>query len=187
MGCIKAIFWLAILGVIAGVILMFSGVIDVAATTPHNPVTEFVLSTTMDNSVRYHAKGIEAPPLDNHAMIQEGFSHYHEMCEACHLAPGIDPTEISQGLLPAPPDLKEAAEEWAPAELFWVIKNGVKMTGMPAWGPTHSDDKLWAIVAFVKKLPETTAAQYAEMERAAGPDQHDGDEQTHEHTALPEN
>jgi mono/diheme cytochrome c family protein len=110
-------------------------------------------------------------------MIMEGFRHYREMCVGCHLAPGVDATEIREGLLPKPPRLQKAVEEWTPEELFWITKNGVKMTGMPAWGPTHSDAKIWAIVAFLEKLPHMTAAQYQEMNRAAG--EGEGDE--HEH------
>ncbi len=159
---------------------MFSGVINVAATEPHSPLTEFILGTTMDNSVRYHAQGISTPSLEDPAMITEGFSHYREMCVACHLAPGVDSTELHKGLMPEPPDLKDAAEEWKPAELFWVIKNGVKMTGMPAWGPTHSDDKLWAIVAFVKKLPHMTAEQYQELDRTVGPEEDEDAGGTHQ-------
>jgi len=170
MSCLKAFFWLLVVGLIAGVILMFSGVINVAATEPHSPLTEFILNTTMDNSVRYHAQGISTPSLEDPALIKEGFSHYREMCVGCHLAPGVETTELRKGLVPEPPDLKEAAEEWKPAELFWVIKNGVKMTGMPAWGPTHSDDKLWAIVAFVKKLPQMTVEQYQALDRTVGPE-----------------
>ena len=79
--------------------------------------------------------------------------------------------------MPEPPELQETVEEWKPAELFWVIKNGVKMTGMPAWGPTHSDEKIWAIVAFLEKLPQMTADQYEEMDQRAGPDE--GDEHQH--------
>ena len=88
MGCIKGFFWLLVIAIIAGVVVMYSGVIDVAATNPHNPVTEFVLGTTMDNSVRYHAKGISTPSLEDPEMVKEGFSRYREMCVACHLAPG---------------------------------------------------------------------------------------------------
>ncbi len=169
MGCIKGFFWLLVIAMIAGVVVMYSGVIDVAATNPHNPVTEFVLGTTMDNSVRYHAKGLSTPSLEDPEMVKEGFSRYREMCVACHLAPGVDSTEIRKGLMPEPPKLQEAVEEWKPAELFWVIKYGVKMTGMPAWGPTHSNDKIWTIVAFLEKLPHMTAEQYEEMDRTAGP------------------
>ena len=177
MNCIKGFLGLLLLAVVAGVIVMFSGVINVAATNPHNAMTEMVLSTTMDNSVRYHAKGITAPLLDDERMVMAGFRHYREMCVGCHLAPGVNSTEIRKGLLPEPPKLQKAVEEWKPAELFWVIKNGVKMTGMPAWGPTHSDEKIWTMVAFLEKLPHMTAEQYKEMDKMAGPgeDDEDGD------------
>ncbi|MGB7932011.1 MAG: cytochrome c, partial [Gammaproteobacteria bacterium] len=180
MKCIKGFLWLAIIALIAGVVVMLSGVINVAATNPHHPVTRFILSTTMDNSVRAHARGITAPPLDDARMVMEGFRHYREMCVECHLAPGITSTEISEGLMPRPPRLQDEVEEWKPEELFWVTKNGVKMSGMPAWGPTHSDAKIWAIVAFLEKLPHMTAEQYQEMDRTAGAGE--GDE--HDHAAA---
>ncbi len=185
MNCIKGFLGLVLIAVIVGVIVMYSGVVNVAATNPHNPITAMVLSTTMDNSVRAHAKGINTPALEDKQMIMEGFHHYREMCVDCHLAPGISSSEISAGLMPAPPVLQEAVEEWQPAELFWVIKNGVKMTGMPAWGPTHSDEKIWAIVAFLEKLPAMTAEQYQEMDKMAG--QVDEDEDGgHDHGDEPD-
>lgn len=180
MKCIKGILWLVVIAFISGVAVMFSGLIDVAATKPHDPVTGFILNTTMESSVRAHAKGISAPSLDDPGMITEGFRHYREMCVDCHLAPGVEATEISEGLMPRPPRLQKAVEEWTPEELFWVTKNGVKMTGMPAWGPTHSDAKIWAIVAFLEKLPHMTAEQFREMDRTAG--EGEGDE--HEHAGA---
>ena len=177
MGCIRAIFGLGIVAVAAGFVVMYSGIFNIAATDPHTPLVQYVLSTTMDNSVRHHAKGIAVPPLDNPDMIMEGFRHYREMCVMCHLAPGVKATEIHKGLLPEPPELYKTADEWKPNELFWIVKNGVKMTGMPAWGPTHSDQKIWAIVAFLEKLPHMNAAQYKEMDKQAGPG--DGDEHDH--------
>ena len=178
MNFIKGLLGLAVLAIIAGLVVMLSGVINVAATNPHNPITALILDTTMDNSVRHHAKGITAPPLDDAKMVMEGFRHYREMCVGCHLAPGINSSEIRKGLLPEPPKLQEAVDDWKPNELFWIIKNGVKMTGMPAWGPTHSDQKIWAIVAFLEKLPHMTAEQYKEMDKMAGPDE-DDDEHHH--------
>ena len=176
----KGLLGLLVVAVVVGLVVMFSGVIDVGATNPHNPITQFVLSTTMDNSVRAHAKGIAAQPLDDPKMIMEGFRHYREMCVGCHLAPGIDSTEISEGLMPRPPKLQEAVEEWTPEELFWVTKHGVKMTGMPAWGPTHSDAKIWDIVAFLEKLPHMTAEQYQEMDRTVGA----GEDDEHRDSAV---
>ena len=186
MKCIIGFLWLAVIVLFAGVVVMFSGLINVAATNPHHPVTDFILSTTMDHSVRAHAKGITAPPLDDTRMVREGFRHYREMCVDCHLAPGINTTEISEGLMPRPPRLQEEVEEWTPEELFWVTKNGIKMTGMPAWGSTHSDARIWAIVAFLEQLPQMTAEQYQEMDRTAGAESGDEDhpaasEAVHDH------
>ena len=176
MNCIKGLWGLIVIAIIAGLVVMFSGIVDVGATNRHNALTRFVLHTTMENSVRHHAKGIKVPPLDNPDMVMVGFRHYREMCVGCHLAPGKTTSEIRQGLTPEPPKLKEEVEDWKPNELFWVIKNGVKMTAMPAWGPTHSDDKIWAMVAFLEKLPDMTAAQYREMGQVAGPGEGDEDE-----------
>lgn len=171
MEIVKGLLGLAVLAIVGGLVVIFSGVINVGATNPHNALTNFVLHTAMENSVRHHAKDIQAPPLEDPDMVMDGFRHYREMCVGCHLAPGIKNSEIRQGLMPQPPKLQDEVEEWQPNELFWVIKNGVKMTGMPAWGPTHSDDKIWAMVAFLEKLPDMTAAQYKEMDKQAGPDE----------------
>ena len=92
------------------------------------------------------------------------------MCEHCHGAPGINRREWAEGILPQPPHLVEAAAEWTPAEVFWLVKHGVKMTAMPAFGPTHNDEALWNITAFVKQLPAMTKPQY---ERLAGSEAHE--------------
>jgi mono/diheme cytochrome c family protein len=81
----------------------------------------------------------------------------------------MESSEIRKGLVPQPPKLQKSARRWTPSELFWIIKNGVKMTAMPAWGPTHSAEKIWSMVAFLQKLPDMTPVQYKEMDRQAGP------------------
>lgn len=179
MKCIKAFIIIIILGMGAGLGLMYSGVINVAATNPHSALVDWALSNASDNSIHFHAKGIKAPFVNDAVMVHAGFRHYREMCVHCHLAPGIKSSEIRKGLMPQPPKLQEAAEEWTPAELFWVIKNGIKMTGMPAWGPTHSDKKIWEIVAFVKQLPKMTTAQYKAMDAASGPDPDEETDHSH--------
>src|SRR3546814_3659258 len=94
------------------------------------------------------------------SMVQKGGRYFQKGCQTCHGAPGVARSEIGQGLRPSPPDLSEHARNWSPAELFWIVKNGLKMTGMPAWRPTHSDEDLWAIVAFLMKLPQLSAEEY---------------------------
>lgn len=151
-----------VLAIVCGTILLFitSGVYSVAATYPDKTAVAWVLSNTMDNSVHRHARDIKVPTLDDPTMIREGAKEYHEMCVVCHGAPGVPIGHIGRGLNPDPPKLTEAASDWKSNELFWITKNGVRMSGMPAWGKTHSDKEIWSIVAFVRKLPSMTPAQY---------------------------
>jgi mono/diheme cytochrome c family protein len=145
---------------ILGVIFIYSGIYNVSAANPENRITKWVLSTTSDNSVEHYSKNISVPNLNDPEIIKEGFSRYKEMCESCHGAPGKKETELAKGLNPHAPNLSRSGEEMNSEELFWVTKNGIKMTGMPAWGKTHPDDKLWSIVAAVKKLHETSPEEY---------------------------
>lgn len=141
--------------------LIYSGVINVAATEPHHPVVRWLLQTAKIYSVQHHAPlDVKPPDLNEPSLIQEGSQHYRETCVTCHGAPGIQPSQVGKGLRPAPPELAKGMHPWSDAELFWIIENGIKMTGMPALGPSHSDAELWAIVAFVKKLRKMTAEEY---------------------------
>ena len=144
---------------------VYSGIYDVSASQPDNAVMRWLLVTARDRSIERRAADITVPPLDDPSLIQEGFEHYHEMCTGCHLAPGLDSSEIREGLNPQPPVLAKAVPGLSPAQLFWVIKNGVKMTGMPAWGTSHSDQMIWAMVAFLEQLPHMTPAEYRAMEK----------------------
>jgi mono/diheme cytochrome c family protein len=184
MNCFKGFVVLLVVAAAAALVTAYSGIIDVGATNPHSPFTRWLLNTTMERSVRVHARGIKTPPLDDPQMVMNGFRHYREMCVGCHLAPGLSATEIRKGLMPGAPALQEAVDEWTPAELFWIIKNGVKMTGMPAWGATHSHQELWAIVAFLEKLPHMSAEQYDAMDKAAGPGEGGGSDD-HAHGVEP--
>ena len=140
--------------------LMYTGAYDVSAMKQESSLTQWATSTMMDHSVRRQAAGIEAPGLDDSAMIAIGFDHYSEMCVTCHGSPADGRSEAGQGLNPPAPDLSEAAADWTPAELYWIIKNGITMTGMPAFGPTHDERELWSMVAFVRRLPGMSAEQY---------------------------
>jgi mono/diheme cytochrome c family protein len=144
-------------------IFVYSGLYNVAATAAHFPFTAWVLSTTMDHSVERHARGIQAPELNDPAKVALGYAHYNDMCAVCHGGPGLPRSEIAQGLNPAAPDLAEAADDWTPAQLFWIVKFGVKMSGMPAFQTTHTDDEIWAIVALVKRLPKLSPQEFGKM------------------------
>ncbi len=154
----------------AGALLCIrSGDYNISTTNHDNALVNRALATVMRHSVQTHAAGITAPPLADPAMIRLGFDHYDEMCVSCHGAPGIEPDEISEGLWPKAPNLAKIVRSWTPAELFWITKNGVKFTAMPGWGPSHTDPMIWAMVAFMEKLPTLSAADYKEMKEQAGP------------------
>lgn len=175
--------WLGVgvgLGVVASgialllivLIVAYTGVYNVAATEDHTSLARWTFETTMRNSVESRANNIEVPPSIGD--VTAGAAEYKSMCEHCHAGPGAEQAGWARGMLPRPPHLVEHASEWAPNQVFWIVKHGLKMTGMPAFGPTHDDQALWDITAFVKQLPGMTAQEYAAFERGHGGDQDSG-------------
>jgi mono/diheme cytochrome c family protein len=165
----RVVVWIVVvvaIVVLAGLYVMYSGVYNISALKPHGGLVEWMAGTTSDNSVRYHAKGIAVPPLGSSAQITEGFLHFQEMCVVCHGAPGELPGEIGVGLYPKPPDLHEAISDWTPAQIYWILANGFKDTGMPAFSPTHNDEALWAMTSFAMLLPNMSPAQYDSIKTA---------------------
>jgi len=151
----------------AGIAFIYSGLFNVSATYPDKHIVAWVMGKTMDQSVHRHAADIVAPDLNDPKMIQLGLSHYRSLCIECHGAPGVEIGATGKGLNPDPPELTEAAADWKPNELFWITKNGVRMTGMPAWGPSQSDKDIWAIIAFTRKLPTMTKEEYQKLSEQA--------------------
>ena len=166
----KALVLWALLLAAALAVFVFSGAYDVGADVPHWGVTSELLEFSRDRSIEAHAGGIKPPNLEDPRLIAIGAEHYSEMCTGCHLAPGMEETEIRQGLYPVPPRL---AEPWPsdPVEEFWVIKHGLKFTAMPAWGKTHDDETIWGLVAFLHKLQGMTPEQYSAITAGAS-DEH---------------
>jgi len=161
---------LAVQGIIVAIVLYF-GLYDGAASRPHAKIVRWFLSTMMDRSVERHARGIQAP---GQASVEEGASHYSHMCVLCHGGPGVERSEIGQGLNPRPPDLMRSMTDWSPEETYWIIKNGVKMTGMPAFGSTHTEEQLWALAYFAKQLPQLSPAQYQDLLAKTGSSKQSG-------------
>jgi mono/diheme cytochrome c family protein len=184
MKVIWTIFIFIIIVIVGFFIFIYMGKYDVAATKPHTKLTEFILNTATEQSIRSHADGVTVPSLDDQSMVKTGFNHYKEMCVGCHGAPGVKPSEIGKGLYPEPPELADTIDELSSEELYWISKNGIKMTGMPAFGPSHSDEELWSIVAFLKKLPDLTAEEYqamVEKEKAENHEHEHGNDHEHHH------
>jgi len=157
-GAIASVFWF--------------GVYDISATDQHLAPTYWLLDTGMRRAVVRRAKRIEVPPLDDAGKIARGAEHYRGLCAPCHGAPGVAPEAFALGLLPVPANLTHTARTWRPAELFWTIKQGIKMTGMPAWAFRMNDDEIWAIVAFLRVMPALAPEDYRRMaERTAASSQ----------------
>lgn len=142
---------------------VYSGLYNVAATDPHWGIVYKVLETVRVRSVMAHARGIEVPSnLKDEATVVMGTDHFAAHCAVCHGAPGVPRGDIAHGLYPPPPDLAQSVAQLTPSELFWVVKNGLKMTGMPSW-KDHSDAELWSTVAFMLRLPGMTEEEYGKL------------------------
>lgn len=151
---------------------IYFGIYNVAADAPHSPPVYALLDGLRDRSIAARASAIH-PPADLAAAkrVAAGAGLYGEMCASCHLGPGVQPSELSQGLYPQAPELAKGSKLGS-AEQFWIIKHGIKLSAMPAWGKTHSDALIWDMVAFVQKLPGMSAEQYRALVTNA-PEGHD--------------
>ena len=162
---------LALLAV-AGIVFAYSGGFDVAASSPHYAFVRWLFNASMKHSVIARATVDEPPPFTD-KMTRVGFQHYAEMCTTCHGAPGMERSEIGKGLNPQAPALSNEVKAWTPQQLFWIIKHGVRMTGMPSFGATHDDDEVWSIVAFIEKLAGMSPEQYRRMKQELSADDHE--------------
>ncbi len=161
--------FLAILGLIGAAVYFFGGYHSVAATREDPGIVKWMLGQIRTASVARHATDRPPMSLDDPAVVREGARAYAVRgCPACHGAPGVNWEKYSEGMRPYPPDLKEVAKEREPQQLFWVIRNGINMSGMPGFALIEVPDReLWTIAAFVKKLPGVSEAGLQDLERAA--------------------
>jgi len=161
----------AVVLIVAALVFVYTGAFDIAADTPHSQPVYWVLQKVRQRSITARANDPVPNDLGDPKRISSGAAQYAEMCSSCHLAPGMQRSEISRGLYPRAPELRRGSS-LTPAEEFWVIKHGIKMSGMPAWGETHDDAILWDVVAFLRKFPQLTAEEYATLVKNA-PKSHD--------------
>lgn len=175
----------ALLGILISlavpVIVIASGVINFAATVkPSNTEAAFA-KFAVGRSMAWRVSNQANPHQGDELAISAGFHHYADTCLPCHGAPGVPPKEFAKGLNPAAPKLSDSLNKLSDAQIFWIIKNGIRMTGMPALGPTHSDADIWKIVAFVRYLPGLTDEEKSELRSALGSGhQHDQPHETGE-------
>jgi len=153
---------LGLVGAVAAGVFFFGGFYDVAGAAPDLGVVRWALIQVRMASIGRHADEQSPAGFDVPAKIQEGARSFATIgCVNCHGAPGVKWAKFSEGLHPDPPDLKDLVNDRTPAQLFWVIKNGINMTGMPSFALAGAkDEELWSIVAFVKKLPDISESDY---------------------------
>jgi mono/diheme cytochrome c family protein len=164
--------FIGLLAIIAAVVLagyFFGGFYNVAATAEDPAPVASALIRVRTAAIARRAHDRPPPGFDDPGTIQNGARQYAKQgCSNCHGAPGVEWSKFSEGLNPGPPDLKEIANEREPGALFWVVKNGIRMTGMPSFGKAGvADSEIWQIVAFVKKLPGVSEADYKSWTAAA--------------------
>jgi len=156
---------------LGGIAFIYSGLFDVSARWQDPMLVKWVLVTTRERSLDARKDKVKVPDnLDDQTVIMAGFKHYRRMCVICHRVPGLAPSELSRGLNPPPPNFAHLKEDDVdPPEYFLIIRNGIRMTAMPAWGVTHSDEDIWSIIGFLSQLPNMTPAQYEAMDKKVGP------------------
>ena len=163
MRILAAIGTLAVLAGIAGAVFFFGGFYSIAATQNDPGVVAAALIRVRTASIRHFATDRPPASYGDAATVQDGARAFAARgCANCHGGPGVGWAKFSEGLNPGPPDLKEVAPGLTPAEVFWVVKSGIRMTGMPSFGAIGTpDDEVWKITAFVKALPQVSDKDYA--------------------------
>ena len=161
---VKTLLVLAGLGAVGGTATVAFGLYDVSARLGHVPGLSWVLNTTFRNSVDLYTDERRPMPELTAGMVRLGARHYDASCKVCHARPGEPRSATTLAMVPAPPHITEAVEDWTPREFHWIVQEGVKMSGMPYW-PAEREDEAWAMVAFLQEVGEMSAQDYLELTR----------------------
>jgi len=155
-----------VLAGIAALLVIERGWFDATATAPHSAAVAWAVHHAFINSVKRDAGREQAPPAFTQDQVDAGFRMYERDCVMCHGGPATARAAWVSGMKPTPPFLLDAARRWTPAQLHWIVGQGVKMTGMPAWSETRSDADIWNVVAFLDALSRMSPATYLDMRAA---------------------
>jgi mono/diheme cytochrome c family protein/cytochrome c551/c552 len=166
---LTAVVTLALAGLLIALgatIFIRAGWYNVGAVVEHWQVTFSLMQRAMRYSVQHHARDIVAPPFTE-AVVRRGAVVYRDQCLQCHGAPGVAPDGIGLSMQPQPGPLVHMMQRWRPPEVYWIVRNGIKMSGMPAWQYRLSDDDLWAVTALIERLPQLSPQDYTALVAAA--------------------
>jgi mono/diheme cytochrome c family protein len=165
----KALLIFLTLSLLAGAAFIYSGLFDPAADAPHSRPVYWVMENLRHRGIETRVSDIQVPDLSDAALIRAGAGNYDAMCAGCHLKPGLADSEMHRGLYPKPPALATMARPTRPDHAFWIVKHGIKASGMPAWGKSMDDQTIWGMVAFLQNLPNLTPEAYHEaVEQSEG-------------------
>lgn len=170
----------AVLAAAAGGAVLALGLPSFAADEPHAGAVTSLIAFARERSIARAADHLDIPTdLASADRVRRGAGNYEAMCVGCHLSPGVADSEIRKGLYPAPPNLASAGQEGsdstADARRFWIVKHGIKGSGMPAWSKGGMDDAaVWDLVAFLRVLPGMSAEGYRSRVEASGGHAHAG-------------
>jgi mono/diheme cytochrome c family protein len=168
-------------------VLIFTGMFSMGAINKPSQIETKAGTWAWLTSAKKNAPTMKNPYTTD-ITLEDGMDHYKENCVVCHGAPGVEKSEIGKGLNPPAPVLDAPiVQQRTDGEIFWIIKNGIRMTGMPAFGPTHSDEEVWKLVQFVRHIPQLTAKEKEELSKATEEEEHhhgkeEGEEHQHEHS-----
>ena len=153
-----------LLGALGAALFVASGFYNIGADDHHTKATLTLITQLRDRSIQARLGSIQPQLAATPAMIQSGAGHYTALCVGCHLAPGVTKSDLRSGLYPHPPNLAQEDIQES-RRTFWIIKHGIKMSAMPAWGKTLDDAAIWDVVAFVRKMPGMTPEDYQGLAR----------------------
>lgn len=152
----------------AGAAILYTGAFPVSAQAAHTPAVRWLLHTAKDRGISAGARQVPPAPELTDAMARAAAGPFAQTCAHCHGAPGVARADFAGHMRPEPPELSHAAEHMGPRELYWVVTHGLRMTGMPAFGPLLGDDEVWNLVALVNRLPTLSPRDFgAWVEEAA--------------------
>jgi cytochrome c553 len=155
-------------GLALGAVFVLSGVYNVAASVRHFDITNKLIRLTLRRSIDMHSTFVKVPDVDDADLVRLGARHFANGCQPCHSAPGSRQNPIAAGMYPSAPPLGAKVDNWEQDELFWIVRHGLKFTGMPQWVGDGRDDEVWAVVAFLRELPGMSEQRYNELAGAAG-------------------
>jgi cytochrome c553 len=160
--------WLTVGGMATGALIVAAivvgtGIVPIKASSGHWRITEMLLDYAKVRSISTYSLRIEAPPLDDDAAILRGAAQYENACLPCHGGPGRRLPPVMAAMTPRPPELSDRLTRWTPEQLFTIVKHGIKFTGMPGWPTQERDDEVWAMVAFLRRMPQLDGDAYRRL------------------------